>query len=114
MSFRASVLGGKEYGSDGPEGIDFELHDFEKDSKQKGKNIQKSANKGSFRQRENGSNKQIEMKNFNNINHYVIDDNSDEEEEQNSPEPVTTKQTEGTPNKLSGNRPAREVVFDEF
>jgi len=50
------------------------------------------------------------MKTLNKMNHYVIDDESDEDED-------TSKQSLGnegdTPgSKLGGNRPAREIVFD--
>jgi len=84
VSFRASVLGGKANDSGDPDGIEMsELYDF--DAKRKGgKNALKSASKGSVHQRDNGSNKQMDLKNLNKMQHYIIDDDNSDEEEQNS------------------------------
>ena len=52
------------------------------------------------------------MKNLNKMHHYVIDDEiSDEEEEDNSQQNISNSQADAS-NKLGGNRPAREIVFD--
>ena len=77
---------------------------FEKDTKQKKKRGKNSDKKP----KENP--KQIELKTLNKMNHYVIDDESDEEEDTSKNNLGKEVDTPGS--KAGGNRPAREIVFD--
>ena len=51
------------------------------------------------------------MKTLNKMHHYVIDDEISDEEEDNSHQNISNSQADAS-NKLGGNRPAREIVFD--
>ena len=108
------MVGGKLNDSGGDiENIEiFEMQDFEMEkSKPQKKNSLKSSIKGSFAKKKEEGKKQIEMDKMNKMHHYVIDDNSDEEEE--SSQASSTKKAESSSSKAGGNRPAREIVFDE-
>lgn len=106
------MIGGKLNDSGGdPDNIEiFEMQEFEPDKKVQKKTSLKSSVKGSFKGRESGK-KQMEMGKLNKMQHYVIDDGSDEEDQ--SSKASSSKQTEGSSSKVGGNRPAREIVFDE-
>jgi len=80
-------------------------------SKPTKKNSLKSSIKGSFAKQKESAKKQMEMGKLNKMQNYVIDDDSDEEEQ--SSQASSTKQVESNSNKAGGNRPAREIVFDE-
>ena len=113
ISFRHSVIGGKLNDSGGePDNADiFELKEFDKEGSKPKKQSFKTQLKGSFMGKESAK-KSIEMGKLNKMQHYVIDDNSDEEDNATA-QASANKQADKGASKTGGNRPAREIVFND-